>query len=195
MDMGRLLAIAIGAILINNFVLARFLGLCSFIAISQRLETAVGMGLSVIFVTTMASLIIWPIYHLVLVPLQIEFLYIVTFILVIAGFVQLTEMVVRKINIVLYRSLGIYLPLITCNCMVLAVAFLNVKKIYSLGESVLHGIAAGMGYTLALILMTAIRERLELADSPPSLAGNPLAFIVAGLLSLAFVGFSGLAVE
>lgn len=195
MDFARLFTIAISAVFVNNFVLARFLGLCPFIGISKRLETSIGMGLAVIFVMSVCSAITWPIYHFILLPYHFEFLYIVTFILVIASFVQLVEMIIRNKNPFLYRALGIYLPLITTNCAVMGVALLNVKKGLTLLEGVVNGFSAGVGFSLVLILMTAIRERLDLADIPESLQGVPVAFIVVGLLSLAFFGFTGLIVQ
>ncbi len=195
MDVGRLFAIAIGAILINNFVLKRFLGLCPFLGVSKQLDSALGMGFAVMFVMTMASIVTFGIYHYVLEPYNIEYLRTIAFILVIATLVQFVEMVIEKTSPTLYRSLGIYLPLITTNCAVLGVAVLNIDKSYSFIETVTHGFSAGIGFTLALLLMAGIRERLELADIPQSLKGVPIAFIVAGLMSIAFLGFAGLAAE
>jgi len=195
MDVGRLFAIAIGAILINNFVLKRFLGLCPFLGVSKQLDSALGMGFAVMFVMTMASIVTFGIYHYVLEPFHIEFLRTIAFILVIATLVQFVEMVIEKTSPALYRSLGIYLPLITTNCAVLGVAVLNIDKSYSFVETVVHGFSAGIGFTIALLLMAGIRERLELADIPESLRGVPIAFIVAGLMSIAFLGFAGLAAE
>ncbi len=195
MDVGRLFAIAIGAILINNFVLKRFLGLCPFLGVSKQLDSALGMGFAVIFVMTMASIVTFGIYHYVLVPYHIEYLRTIAFILVIATLVQFVEMVIEKTSPGLYRSLGIYLPLITTNCAVLGVAVLNIDKTYSFVETLVHGFSAGIGFTVALLLMAGIRERLELADIPESLRGVPIAFIVAGLMSIAFLGFAGLAAE
>ena len=195
MDFGRLVAIAIAAILMNNVVLKRFLGLCPFLGVSKQLDAATGMGFAVIFVMTMASVVTFGIYHYVLVPLGIEFLRTIAFILVIATLVQFVEMVIEKTSPGLYRSLGIYLPLITTNCAVLGVAVLNIESNYGFVETVVHGFSAGIGFTLALVLMAGIRERLELADIPESLRGVPIAFIVAGLMSIAFLGFSGLAAE
>jgi electron transport complex protein RnfA len=195
MDWGRLFAISIGAILVNNVVLKRFLGLCPFLGVSKQLDAALGMGFAVIFVMTMASIVTFGIFNLVLVPLGLTFLRTIAFILVIATLVQFVEMVIEKSSPSLYRSLGIYLPLITTNCAVLGVAVLNVDKGYGFVETVVHGISAGIGFTIALLLMAGIRERLELADIPESLKGVPIAFIVAGLMSMAFLGFSGLAGE
>jgi electron transport complex protein RnfA len=195
MDWGRLIAIAIGAILINNVVLRRFLGLCPFLGVSKQLDAALGMGFAVIFVMTMASIVTFGIYNYVLDPFGIEFLRTIAFILVIATLVQFVEMVIEKTSPSLYRSLGIYLPLITTNCAVLGVAVLNIESSYSFIETVVHGFSAGLGFTIVLLLMAGIRERLELADIPESLKGVPVAFIVAGLMAIAFLGFSGLAAE
>jgi electron transport complex protein RnfA len=195
MDWGRLVAIAIGAILINNVVLRRFLGLCPFLGVSKQLDAALGMGFAVIFVMTMASIVTFGIFNYVLEPLGIEFLRTIAFILVIATLVQFVEMVIEKTSPSLYRSLGIFLPLITTNCAVLGVAVLNIENSYTFIETVVHGFAAGIGFTVVLLLMAGIRERLELADVPESLKGVPVAFIVAGLMAIAFLGFSGLAAE
>lgn len=195
MDWGRLIAVAIGAILINNVVLNRFLGLCPFLGVSKQLDAALGMGFAVIFVMTMASMVTFGIYNYVLAPFGIEFLRTIGFILVIATLVQFVEMVIEKTSPALYRSLGIYLPLITTNCAVLGVAVLNIENSYTFVEAVVHGFSAGLGFTIALILMAGIRERIELADVPQSLRGVPIAFITAGLMAIAFQGFSGLAAE
>jgi len=195
MDWGRLIAISIGAIFMNNVVLKRFLGLCPFLGVSKQLDAAVGMGFAVIFVMTMASIVTFGIFNYILVPYGIEFLRTIAFILVIATLVQFVEMVIEKTSPSLYRALGIYLPLITTNCAVLGVAVLNIESSYNFVETVVHGFTAGIGFTIALILMAGIRERLELADVPESLRGVPVAFIVAGLMSIAFLGFSGLAAE
>lgn len=195
MDWGRLIAIAIGAILINNVVLRRFLGLCPFLGVSKQLDAALGMGFAVIFVMTMASIVTFGIYNYVLEPFGIEFLRTIAFILIIATLVQFVEMVIEKTSPSLYRSLGIYLPLITTNCAVLGVAVLNIENSYTFVETVVHGFSAGIGFTVVLLLMAGIRERLELADIPESLKGVPVAFIVAGLMAIAFLGFSGLAAE
>lgn len=195
MDFGRLVAIAIGAILINNFVLKRFLGLCPFLGVSKQLDSAIGMGFAVVFVMTLASAVTFVIYHYVLEPFGIEYLRTIAFILVIASLVQFVEMVIEKTSPGLYDALGIYLPLITTNCAVLGVSVLNIVESYGFVETVVHGFTSGLGFTLALILMAGIRERLELAEIPESLKGVPIAFIVAGLMSIGFLGFSGLAGE
>ncbi len=190
----RIFGIIISAIFVNNFVLSRFLGLCPFIGISKKLDVAVGMGISMTFVVTMSSIITWPIYHYVLVPFNLEYLNIISFILIIACFVQLVEIFVRKFNPLLYKALGIYLPLITCNCVVLFVTLLNAQGQLNFIESVIQGFSAGVGFALALVLMTSIRVKLEMAKIPAPLKGAPIAFIIAGLMSLAFLGFSGLTI-
>lgn len=190
----KIFGIVVSAIFVNNFVLSRFLGLCPFIGISKKLDVAVGMGISMTFVVTMSSIITWPVYHFVLVPFGLEYLNIISFILIIACFVQLVEIFVRKFNPILYKALGIYLPLITCNCVVLFVTLLNVQAELNFIESVIQGFSAGVGFAMALVLMTSIREKLEMAKIPGPLKGAPLAFIIAGLMSLAFLGFSGLTI-
>ncbi|MCG2712243.1 MAG: electron transport complex subunit RsxA [Candidatus Omnitrophica bacterium] len=194
MNMLKIFSIIVSAVFVNNFVLSRFLGLCPFIGISKKLDVAVGMGISMTFVVTMSSIITWPIYHFILVPFGLEYLNIISFILIIACFVQLVEMFVRKFNPLLYKALGIYLPLITCNCVVLFVTLLNVQGELNFIESVIQGFSAGVGFALALVLMTSIREKLEMAKIPGPLKGVPIAFIIAGLMSLAFLGFSGLTI-
>ncbi len=190
--MENLLVIAVGAIFVNNFVLSRFLGLCPFFGVSRKTSGAIGMGLAVIIVMTCASAITWPIYTYLLSTFNIEFMEIVTFILVIATFVQLVEMVIRKYQPDLYGVLGIYLPLITTNCAVMGVALLNVEEGYSFIGSVVDGFSAGIGFTLALLLMSGIRERLEFANVPKSFQDLPIAFVSAALLALAFMAFSGM---
>jgi electron transport complex protein RnfA len=190
--MDNLLAIIIGSIFVNNFVLSRFLGICPFIGVSRRTQPAVGMGLAVTFVMGIASFISWAVYNLVLVPFQLEFLKILSFILVIASLVQLVELFMKRYSQPLYRTLGIYLPLITTNCAILGVAFLNVQEDYSLLGAVVSGISAGMGFTLALLLMSGIRERLDMGTVPDSFKGTPIAFLTAALMSLAFLAFSGM---
>jgi electron transport complex protein RnfA len=189
---GEFLVILISAVLVNNFVLARFLGICPFLGVSKKTDTALGMGMAVIFVMTLASIFTNLIHNLVLIPYHLEFLQIVTFILVIASLVQLVETVLRKLSPALYHALGIYLPLITTNCAILGLALLNVIKHYDLTRSIVFGLGAGMGFTLALLIMSGIRERLQFADVPKPLRGVPITLIVAGLLSMAFMGFSGL---
>jgi Na+-translocating ferredoxin:NAD+ oxidoreductase subunit A len=193
------MTIAISAIFINNFILTRFLGLCPFIGVSKQTKPALGMGAAVIFVMTLSSLITWVIYKYLLVPLDLEYLRTIAFILVIAVFVQAVEMAMAKLSPSIYKAMGIYLPLITTNCAVLGVTVLNVnmffgKKIsvaHSLLGSLLQAFCAGIGFALAMLLMSGIRERLDLTDVPKSLQGVPIAFIVASLMSMGFLGFSG----
>lgn len=199
MDIGHYFVIIFSFIFINNFVLSKFLGICPYIGVSKRLDSAMGMGFAVTFVMTVASAATWVIYSYLLKPdtsffgVDLTFLRTIAFILVIAALVQFVEMVVQKTSPVLYNALGIYLPLITTNCAVLGVAVLNIDDKYTFIESVVRGFAAGLGFTLALFLMAGLRERLEMADIPEPLRGVPIAFIVASLMSLAFMGFSGLA--
>lgn len=187
----KLMVIFFSAILINNFVLTRFLGICPFLGVSQQIETSMGMGFAVIFVMTLASSITWAIQHLILAPLGLAYLQTVAFILVIASLVQLVEMVIQKVSPALYRALGVYLPLITTNCAVLGAAVLNIREGYTLIESTVNGIAAGVGFTLAIVLFAGIRERLSYSPVPESFRGYPIALVTAGLLSIAFLGFSG----
>lgn len=200
MDLGHLLVIAIGTIFVNNFVLARFLGICPYIGVSKQLDSAVGMGMAVIFVMTIASFATWIIWSYLLDPatniwnghVDLRFLRTVSFILVIASLVQLVEMIIQKAAPSLYQSLGIYLPLITTNCAVLGVAVLNIDQSYNLLESLVQGFTAGIGFTLALVLMAGLREKFEVSDIPQPMQGIPIALIMAGLMSIAFLGFSGL---
>jgi len=188
----EVLFIIIGSILVNNFVLTRFLGICPFLGVSKDLDTALGMGMSVIFVITGASMITWLVRKLILQPYHIEYMETVAFILVIASFVQLVEMVIQKVSPFLYSSLGIFLPLITTNCAVLGVTILNVQKEYSFFKSFIFGFSASLGFTLALVIFAGIRERLAWCNIPKPFRGTPIALILAGLLSLAFMGFTGL---
>lgn len=199
MEPDKILTLAISMIFINNFILSKFLGLCPFLGVSKETKSAVSMGFAVIFVMSLSSIITWLIYNYILIPFKIEYLRTLTFILVIAAFVQFIEMVIRKYSSVLYRSLGIYLPLITTNCAVLGVTILNINTFFIAGHSIRGGFIystfqaffAGVGFLLALVLMSGIRERLELLEVPKSLKGIPIAFTVASLMSLAFMGFSG----
>ncbi len=191
MDLGTLLQITIAAIFINNFVLSRFLGLCPYFGVSKQVDSAIGMGLSVIFVMTIAATVTWPIYYFVLKPLGIDFLQTIVFILVIASLVQLVEMVIQKVSPSLYESLGIYLPLITTNCAILGVTVLNISESYNFIESVVNAFASGVGFTLVLILMSGIRVKLEDTPLPEYMKGLPLAFFVGAVMALAFMGFSG----
>ena len=215
MEIKFLMMIAIAAIFINNFVLTQFLGICPYIGVSKKLDSAIGMGFAVIFVMTLASMVTWLIDKYLLRPTESNIFYIIfnakeppdllylktiAFILVIASLVQFVEMVIQKTSPALYRSLGIFLPLITTNCAILGVTLLNLDHKFdfiktdtlNFIQSIVHGFAAGLGFTIALLLMAGIREKLELAPIPESLKGIPIAFIMAGLMSIAFLGFSGL---
>jgi electron transport complex protein RnfA len=190
--MTELLLLALGASLVNNFVLTNFLGLCPFVGVSRRFEAAAGMALATLFVLTLASGLGFALWQWVLVPLGLEHLRTLVFILLIAGVVQLTELLVRATSPLLHQLLGIFLPLITTNCAVLGVALLNVDRQHGLLESLLFGASAGAGFGLALLLFTALRERLETADMPAAFRGAPIALLTAGLMALAFMGFAGL---
>lgn len=183
------LAILITFIFINNFILTQFLGLCPFIGVSKNTESAIGMGFAVIFVMGISSIVTWLLYNYILVPFQIEYLQTITFILVIASLVQFVEMVVQKISPQLYKALGIFLPLITTNCAVLGIALINITSNYNALESFVAGIAAGIGFLLAIVLMSNIREKLDLVNVPKPIRGIPVAFISGGLMALAFMAF------
>ena len=182
----------IGTVLVNNFVLVQFLGLCPFMGVSSKLETAIGMSMATTFVLTLASLSSYLVEHYLLIPLGIGYLRTLSFILVIAVVVQFTELVVHKTSPTLYRLLGIFLPLITTNCAVLGVALLNINQKHNFVQSVIYGFGAALGFSLALILFSAMRERLAVADVPKPFKGASIAMITAGLMSLAFMGFTGL---
>ncbi|HEU0152623.1 MAG TPA: electron transport complex subunit RsxA [Arenimonas sp.] len=182
----------VGAVFVNNFVLVKFLGLCPFMGVSRRLDAAYGMALATGFVLTLSAALAWVVHHWLLVPLGLEYLRTLGFILVIAAVVQFTEIVMNRQSPRLYRVLGLYLPLITTNCAVLGVALLNVQARHGLLESVLYGFGAAVGFGLVLVLFSAMRERLEAADVPAAWRGAPIALATAGLMSLAFMGFSGL---
>lgn len=177
---------------VNNVVLTKFLGLCPFMGVSNKLDQALGMGLATTFVLTLAAIASWLLEHYLLAPLGIAFLRILSFILVIAAVVQLTEMTVQKTSPALYRSLGVFLPLITTNCAVLGVALLNIQEQNSFLESVAYGVGSALGFTLTMVMFAGLRERLALANVPAAFAGTPIAFIAAGAMSLAFMGFAGL---
>jgi electron transport complex protein RnfA len=187
----QLLVILFSQALVNNYMLARILGTCPFIGVSQQFETATGMSLAVVFVMTMASVITWLVQHFILNPLGMAYLQTVSFILVIAALVQLIEMVIKKNSPGLYRALGIYLPLITTNCAVLGVAIINISSNYNLVESAVSGAAGGLGWGLAIMLFAAIRERQRLAPISLAMQGFPIALVTTGLLAMAFLGFSG----
>ena len=187
-----ILIIMLSSILVNNFVLSRFLGICPFLGVSKKVETALGMGMAVTFVMVLASIFTYLIQTLILVNLGIEYMQTIAFILVIASLVQFVEMVIQKTSPTLYQALGVYLPLITTNCAVLGVAILNIQSEYNLIETIFNGFAAAVGFTLAIVLFAGIRERLEISDIPEIFQGFPIALISAGLMSIAFLGFSGL---
>jgi Na+-translocating ferredoxin:NAD+ oxidoreductase subunit A len=184
--------ILVGTVLVNNFVLVKFLGLCPFMGVSKKLETATGMGLATTFVLTLSSVTAWMVNEYMLVPLGLEYLRTIAFILVIAAVVQFTEMVMHKTSPVLYQVLGIFLPLITTNCAVLGVALLNLQEKRTFVESALYGFGAAVGFSLVLALFAAIRERVDVADVPEPFQGSAIALVTAGLMSLAFMGFAGL---
>ena len=188
----NLLTILVGGLLVNNFVMNRFLGCCPFLGVSKQYDTAKGMSMAVIFVMTLASFITWFVQHLILVPLHLEYMQTIAFILVIAVLVGIVEMALKKISPSLYQSLGVYLPLITTNCAVLGVVLLNTQKSYNFLESVVYGITGGVGFLLAIVLFAGVRERTEFADFPEAFEGFPIALVSAGLIALAFMGFSGL---
>ena len=188
----NLLAITLGAILANNFIFSQFLGICPFLGVSKKVDTAVGMGVAVTFVMGLASAITWLVNTFILIPLDLGYMQTVAFILVIAALVQFIEMFLQKSMPTLYTALGVYLPLITTNCAVLGVALLNIQNSYNFIESVVYGITGGLGFLLAIVLFASIRERLVFADYPKCWDGFPIALITAGLMALAFMGFSGL---
>lgn len=207
MELKALFIISISVIFINNFVFAKFLGICPYIGVSRQLDSAIGMGAAVTFVMTLASTVTWLIFNYLLAPVEtnifynlltldappdLTFLKTIAFILVIASLVQFVEMVIQKVSPSLYKSLGIFLPLITTNCAILGVALLNIDEGYTFIQSIVHGFSAGLGFTLALVLMAGIREKLDMADVPKAFEGIPIAFIMAGLMAMAFLGFSGL---
>ncbi len=182
----------VSAVLVNNFVLSRFLGICPFLGVSKKLTTALGMTGAVAFVMTLASVVSWLVYHLLLRPFDLVYLQTLAFILIIASMVQLVELALQKLSPALYRSLGIFLPLITTNCAVLGVAVLNIQSEYSLLRTTVFGLAAAVGFGLAILLFAGIREVLDLADTPKAFKGTAIALVTAGVLSLAFMGFAGL---
>lgn len=188
----ELVLIFLSAIIVNNIVLSRFLGICSFLGVSKRLETSFGMGLAVTFVMALASVMSYIVYAFMLVPLHLEYLYNIAFILVIASLVQFVEMVIQKTSPALYHALGVYLPLITTNCAVLGVAVLNMQNNYSLITSLVNGVGTALGYTLAILLISGIRERIEYNKIPKAFQGYPIVLITSGLMAIAFLGFSGL---
>lgn len=187
----NLFTILFSTIFVNNYVLGRFLGTCPFLGVSNKTETATGMGIAVTFVVTLSSIITYIIHHTILIG-RLEYLQTIVFILVIAALVQFVEMVLKKISPTLYNALGVYLPLITTNCVVLGVAILNIQEEYNLIETIVNAFGASVGFSLALILIAAIREKFEIQEIPKALEGFPIALITAGLMSIAFLGFNGL---
>ena len=190
--MKELLIIAIGSALVNNVVLSQFLGICPFLGVSKKVETAAGMGAAVIFVITIASFIAGLIYKFILIPLHFEYLQTIVFILVIAALVQFVEMFLKKAMPALYNALGVYLPLITTNCAVLGVALTNVQKEYSIAQGVINGIGTSAGFALAIVILAGLREKMEYNDVTESFQGTPIVLITASLMAIAFFGFSGL---
>ena len=185
-------AIIIGAIFVNNVVLAQFLGICPFLGVSSKVETSMGMGAAVTFVMALTSIVAWSIQEFILVPLHIEYMQTIVFILVIAALVQMVEIVLKKVSPSLYQALGIFLPLITTNCAVLGVAILMIQKEFNLLQSFAYSVSTALGFGLALVIFAGIRERLELDEVPSAMKGIPIALITAAILAMAFMGFSGL---
>ena len=194
MDIFELLSLALGAILVNNFIFSQFLGICPFMGVSKKTDTALGMGLAVTFVMGLASAVCWPINHFLLEPYGLEFMQTIAYILVIASLVQFVEMFLKKAVPSLYSALGIFLPLITTNCAVLGVVLLNTQNHYNFIYSLVYGVTGGLGFLLAIFLFASVRERLEFSKCPKSFEGFPIALITAGLIALCFMGFSGLKV-
>lgn len=187
-----LVQILISTIFVNNYIFAKFLGICPFLGVSNKMETATGMGVAVTFVVTLSSIITYFIDKLILNAFEIQYLQTIVFILVIAALVQFVELVMKKTTPALYSALGVYLPLITTNCVVLGVAILNIQEKFTLAQTITNGVGASLGFTLSLVLISGIREKLTLADVPESLKGFPIALITAGLMAIAFIGFNGL---
>lgn len=193
MSFGEIVALALGAILIENFIFSQFLGICPFMGVSKKVDTAVGMGIAVTFVMTVAAIFCYIVNEYLLVPLNLEFMQTVAYILVIASLVQFVEMFLQKMIPSLYQALGIYLPLITTNCAVLGVALLNTQNNYSFLGSVVYGFTGGIGFLLAIVLFASVRERMDsTSECPKAFEGFPIALVAAGLIALAFMGFSGL---
>ena len=192
--MEAILGIIIAAILSQNFILVKFYGICPFMGVSKKIDTAAGMGMAVIFVMAIASAACWLVYEFLLVPLNLMYMQTVAFILVIASIVQFVEMALKKFVPALYKALGVFLPLITTNCAVLGVVLVNVQEGYNFLLSVLNGVAGGVGFTIAIVLFASLRERVDKSDCPECFKGYPLTLIAAGLLALAFMGFSGLSI-
>ncbi len=185
-------AIIIGAIFVNNVVLSQFLGICPFLGVSSRVETSMGMGAAVTFVMAIASTVAWLIQSYILVPLDIVYMQTIVFILVIASLVQMVEIILKKVSPVMYQALGIFLPLITTNCAVLGVAILMIQKEFTLMQSIVYAVASALGFWLAMVLFAGLREQLDIEDVPKAFRGIPIALVTAGILAMAFMGFSGL---
>ena len=192
MGISHFLELSVAAILVENFVLVKFYGICPFLGVSKKTDTALGMGMAVTFVMSLASALTWLVYHYILVPLNVEYLQTLSFILLIAALVQFVEMFVAKTVPALYNALGIYLPLITTNCAVLGVTLLNIEKGFNFFEAVWYAFSAAIGFTIAIVLFSGVRERLETADIPENLRGFPIALITASLIAMSFLGFQGL---
>ncbi len=186
------LLLIVGAVLVNNVVLAQFLGICPFLGVSNKISTATGMSAAVVFVMTLATLVTWMVYHFLLAPLGIEFMQTISYILIIASLVQMVEIILKKTSPALYQALGVFLPLITTNCVILGVALLVIQKDYNLITSTVYTIGTGLGYGLALIIFAGLREQLDLMSVPASFKGTPIALITAGILAMAFMGFAGM---
>ena len=189
--MSELFGLLFTSLIINNVILTQFLGMCPFMGVSKKRTSALGMGVAVVFVIVAASIITFGLYYLVLVPLKLEFMDLITFILVIASLVQLTEMFIKKTSPALYKSLGVYLPLITTNCVVLNVCLVNIQNGYDFAHMIMYSVGTPMGFALVLYIFSTIRERLELSDVPEFFKGNPIALVVAAIMSMAFTAFAG----
>lgn len=192
MENASIFVLLVSSILVNNFVLSRFLGICPFLGVSKQVETATGMGMAVTFVMTLAGIMTYFVQKLILIPFHIEYLQTIAFILVIASLVQFVEIVLQKMSPTLYQALGVFLPLITTNCAVLGLALLNIQYKFNLIQTIFHSIGAAVGFSLAIVLFAGIREKLEVADVPTPFKGFPIALITASLMSIAFLGFAGL---
>lgn len=195
MTFGGLISLALSAILVQNFILVKFLGICPFLGVSKKMDTALGMGLAVVFVMGLASMFTWLVNTCLLERFELQYMQTVAYILIIAALVQFVEMFLKKAVPALYTALGIYLPLITTNCAVLGVALLNTQSKFGFVESTAYGVFSGLGFTLAIVLFSSIRERLEFAECPKAFEGIPIALVTAGLLAMAFMGFSGLQIR
>lgn len=189
--MSELFGLLFTSLIVNNVILTQFLGMCPFMGVSKKRTSALGMGVAVVFVIVAASIITFALYYLVLVPLKLEFMDLITFILVIASLVQLTEMFIKKTSPALYKSLGVYLPLITTNCVVLNVCLVNIQNGYDFAHMIMYSVGTPMGFALVLYIFSTIRERLELSDVPEFFKGNPIALVVAAIMSMAFTAFAG----